>query len=333
MTYKIKGFIKLKQFFSKLKDMLNNFQKSSSKIIFADNEYIKLNFDEKYDIILSPSYYWVKKEKLPVSYTYQAKSYASAIFEGSIPKGNYNFLAQKKGEYFILFAYNDLDILQMLERIGIKSTQISKVYFAQSEFESINEPILLNENEALAKNDDILIKLPAKFLHNGISLKEAISSTQRSKNYINLSKFSQVIEPKSLYKALVALTILIVLYSAQFISLNNALKEQTKTQSEIYTKYKLPKTSIQLNSMIKNLENTAKKQKNLRNAIHEVLKTPLEKDEYLLELKQDSNKIELSYKLKSNENATKVKKYLEKNFKLSSAKLANDKFIVEMSYE
>lgn len=323
----------MKQFFSKIKDIFNNFQKSNSKIIFADNEYIKLSFDEKYDIILSPSYYWVKKEKLPVSYNYQAKSYASSVFEGNIPKGNYNFLAQKKGENFILFAYNDLYILEMLEKIGIKSTQISKVYFAQNEFEDIQKPILLNENEALVKNDDILIKLPAKFLNENISLKEAISSTQRSKSYINLSKFSQVIEPKSLYKALIALTILIVLYSAQFLSLNKTLKEQTKAQSEIYTKYKLPKTSIQLNSMIRNLENVSQRQKNLRNAIYEVLRTPLQKGEYLLELKQESTQLSVSYKLSSNENANKIKQYLEKSFKLSSAKIANDKFIVEMSYE
>ncbi len=64
----------------------------SSVIGLIDKYTAKVNVKDRINIILTPSYYWVKRAVLEVPFTFQALKYAPSIFEGILPEGHFLIL-------------------------------------------------------------------------------------------------------------------------------------------------------------------------------------------------------------------------------------------------
>ena len=155
--------------------------KKNSDIIFihTNNAYDLGN--GRYNIILSPAFYWIKKENVGVGSIFSAKKIASAVFEGEIPENEYKYFAKKtsqKGEYYF-FAYNEKEILNKLKTLGVEIRNIKAIYFAQNEFEDIANPISINKKTAIIQKDGIISLAPANFI------KEILQKSQKLQYIIN----------------------------------------------------------------------------------------------------------------------------------------------------
>lgn len=321
-----KGSVRLRAFFNNFKDLFA----SKNDVILVDDD---VQNTDKIDIVLSPRFYWVKKQTLPLKYEYQAKSYAKSVFEGCIPSGNYTYLAKKHNDEFLLFAYDDAFIVSELEKMGINFSKVQNVYFSQIEFLNIDEAIKINDNFSLAKHDDIIIKMPNQMLKSSILFQEVLRRYELPKYSINLNKFNKIIDSKKTIFISILLVFLIFLYGIEFFLLQNEYKNLEQKQESLQVKYKLPRTSLQTNAIIDRLNKQKNEQTNLREKLSYLLKLPLAKNDFASEISISLNKITCIISLKNQDQKDKYTAYLQKHFKILQKSEKKNMIIYELSYD
>ena len=120
-----------------------------------------INVDKSINIMLSPQFYTLKREALPVKYAYQAKKIAPSLFEGLLEnKGTYEYAVFKEEDDWVFVAYNIEEITAFLTSKGIPPEKIAKVYFAQESVTAFSLPVLLNEKEVLTVLDNTVVVVP-----------------------------------------------------------------------------------------------------------------------------------------------------------------------------
>jgi len=333
MTYTQKGLVPLK-LLSKLniQQLLPKSSRSSVRLL-VDDAPINTYSDKSVDIILSPRFYWVKIESLPVKFTHQAKAYAESIFEGAIPDGAYSYAVCKVGDKFCFFAYDDAQILAQLAELGLNQSMIGNVYFAQTELANLDNPIILNDSQALITHEDLVIKVPRAITQDAVAF-ERIQSNLPSSNFrINLHKINQWIEPKKLTTLFVLLALLILAFGGHYFYLYQAHKNQSSILASLRQDYKLPATNIQLDALYRQLSNIDNSQKSLRESINHALRAPLNKGEFITQLTLEKRKIDLKAQLSQPQRAEAIKAYLEKHFAVISMRMAGNALEAELEYE
>jgi len=113
------------------------------------------------NIMLTPQFYTLKKEELPLKYLYQAKNIAPSLFDGFLEDAHkYNYLVYREENEWIFIAYDLVAISDFLVSKGIKLEQIGKIFFAQQASSSFTAPVLLGEREALITLDNTVVIIP-----------------------------------------------------------------------------------------------------------------------------------------------------------------------------
>jgi len=148
---------------------------------------------EPVNILLTPQFYTLKKEILPVSYAYQVKKLAGSLFEGLLDReGAYDFFVYKEDEHWIFIAYDMEKITAFLQTKGFNQGDVSKIFFAQQSVEKFTAPYVLGDQDALVVLDETVVVVPASALSSekssslkfdryftpkkGVSLEDASSS-------------------------------------------------------------------------------------------------------------------------------------------------------------
>jgi hypothetical protein len=116
---------------------------------------------ESVNIMLSPQFYTLKKEELPVKYAHQAKKIAPSLFDGLVDSdGTYEYAVLQEEDKWVFIAYDDAEIKAFLSSKGIKYEQVEKVYFAQEALASFSHPMPLGEKESLVVLDNTVVVVP-----------------------------------------------------------------------------------------------------------------------------------------------------------------------------
>jgi len=119
------------------------------------------SLSDSVNIMLTPQFYILKKEKLPIKYLYQAKRIAPSLFDGLLEDvQKYDYLVYKEKEEWIFIAYDLEAISNFLLSKGIKPEQVSKIFFAQQASSSFTAPVLLGEKDALVSLDNTVVMIP-----------------------------------------------------------------------------------------------------------------------------------------------------------------------------
>jgi len=240
------------------------------KIIFLDPHTSITLSDEKVDIILSPSLYWVKRIKLPVKYVRDAKKLLVSLFEDVLPDGDYSYSVYKDDEYFFIFAYEDRVILNLLVARGISSNNIYSIHFAQSELDKIDGAMKINEKQSIYVKDSIVTLVPCCWIEEKGNLD--LKNIKLSNHTINLQQFGHIVDSSSLKKIAAILVIFIVLiFSELFIVNSNVNKIQMQTQ-ELTSKYKLKPTMFQNKAVLKKYKSIHATQTKFRQEMSKALK-------------------------------------------------------------
>jgi hypothetical protein len=113
------------------------------------------------NIMLTPQFYTIKREELPVKYAYQAKRIAPSLFDGLLEDvQNHKYFVVKEENNWLFIAYDVEKIKTFLEQKGIEIAQVSKVYFAEQVVDLFTAPMLLGEKEALVNLNGTMTVLP-----------------------------------------------------------------------------------------------------------------------------------------------------------------------------
>lgn len=119
------------------------------------------------NVMLTPQFYTLKKEAIPVKYAYQAKKIAPSLFDGLLEEaGEYEYIVFKEElndeEQWVFIAYDMAKITDFLESKGIDAEKVSKVHFAQQSLDKFRQaPLSLGEYDSLTVIDDTVVVVPS----------------------------------------------------------------------------------------------------------------------------------------------------------------------------
>jgi hypothetical protein len=302
------------------------------RAVLVDDKTPQLDDKEIVDLILSPKYYWVKIEELPVKYAFQAREYAPSLFDGYIPEGDYSYKAVKKEGKFLLFAYNTKDILESLQALGVKMSQVHSVYFAQTEL--LDRSLKINELNALITHNGKVIKVPLFMAGECEVQKNEPLNVTVSKNKIKLGKFVRFYEKRGAFAGIIyVLAFLIVLFAGEFLYLKSVANAKAAQKEEIIQRYSLPPTELQLKALSKQYDKINNQQKAIRSALGNIFKFPLLSDEYFKNIDLSSSEISLTLHINNKNRANIVQDYLKKTFVIDEFKDDSLDIKIKMRYE
>lgn len=148
-----------------------NFTGNSKTLILAHTSMDAVTLSQDVNVMLTPQFYTLKKEPLPVQYAYQAKRIAPSLFEGLLEEGkSYEYMVWQEEEEWVFIAYDLEMITAFLEHKGFVLEHISKLFFAQQSAELFTAPLLLGSNEALVLLDNVIVVVPKIALDEDASL-------------------------------------------------------------------------------------------------------------------------------------------------------------------
>jgi len=215
---------------------------SNGKLILLHKNLRGVPKATKYDILLSPQFYILKREKVPVKYAFQAKKLAPSILEELLPDNfNYEFIVKKDGEFWQFFAYSPKEIEEYLSNCcNISLNKIGKIYFAdQLNKVLIRVPIGVDEKNALTLIDNKATIVPRSMLSSDSYAK--FTSRIRPKNGYNFKPTSKAKSNSKIDKGAIVASILFVLFGGVYIfeglSYKKALTKEEQKISELLNDY------------------------------------------------------------------------------------------------
>ena len=276
--------------------------KNRYRLLFFRKESDFKNVKDKVVLILSPEFYWIKKIEFDVKNIKSAKKIAPSLFEGSLPHNNFEFKILKQKRDFFAIAYDPEEIKEAIKKSGLLGDNVKRVYFAQKEFENINECIELDDFFSLAKVEDIWTKIPKVCTQGSKTLDEVLNEIKLSDFFVTLNKRREFFVNEKILRVAAASFLLFCL--AQGIRLYSYEKEIKSLENKELTLLKnesLPSTLIQLRSIEKRLDKKLKKsmvQKKVIKYLSKLsikgvkpIKISIKKDEVVLELSSDDKTV------------------------------------------
>lgn len=257
--------------------------KSKTRKLFLDpykSEAVEINKGEKLDIILSPSLYWVKKMKLPITNIREVKKLLPSIFEDTLPSSHYSYTAYKKGDEFFIFAYDDKKILDLLHKKEIIIAQIHSVHFAQTEFIALEGAVGINEAQAMYLKDEVLLLAPLEWMSHTQNLK--LENIQLSKETIKLQQFGHIVDNNNLYKIGLFMMVLALIFVIEIFITSSRRDVVLDSKDTLFSKYGLQPTMMQNRSTFSKYNKIYETQMQLREYLSYFLSMKLEDGQKIL---------------------------------------------------
>ena len=143
-----------------------NFMTNNKELLLVHTSMYTVRLTHLVNVMVTPQFYTVKKEALPVKYAYQAKKIAPSLFDGLLDEGGtYEYLVFKEQideeETWVFIAYDMEKITAFLESKGIDTNKVSKLFFAEQSLEYFRPaPLGLGEHDALTVIDNTVVVVP-----------------------------------------------------------------------------------------------------------------------------------------------------------------------------
>ncbi len=149
------------------------------------------------DIMLTPQFYSLKKETLPLKYAFQAKKIAPSLFDGLLENAeNYDYFVYREGETWVFIAYDLEEINHFLLSKGIRSEQVGKIYFAQQALDAFTAPVLLGTKDALAAIDGSVVLIPQAALQEDAEILAVDESFTPRNGVVLQGEFNSLLSKK-----------------------------------------------------------------------------------------------------------------------------------------
>jgi len=291
-----------------------------------------LHKKEKVNLILSPSFYWVKVFTIPVDTPNKALFLLPNLFEDYFDIAGYSFYVIKIAEnQYLSFAYDEEKIIQKLKSLDIAQNKILNIYFAQNEFQN---HLNLEEQKAFGYGDEVfiyekelLLKIPNNLVNDATIPQIELSKIVFSEHFIQLHSYKKLTSNKSVQFAssiLLGFSILLFIQTFLFKQMANEYPNKMET---IKQQYNLPPTTIQANAIVEEYDKTTREYKRYRDAIGVVVSANTIPNVTIEGITLENNKLLVTYKTSK---AQQVEDYLKKEFRKVTSTLKDGKIDIRI---
>ena len=302
--------------------------KSKAQAFFVDVDGPSYEGSAKVNVILSPSMYWVKRVELPVKYLRDVRSLIPSLFEEHLPEGKYSYYTYKDGDSFLIFAYNDKEVLDLIAEKGISAANMRNVYLAQSELSALDAPKQITENSILSVENGVVVKLPAVMAPDAEMLE--LEDHNYSKHTIHLTRFNQIADKKSQMVFGAILLILILMFSVEWLITSSKVSSIMKKQESVFSEHHLQSTFFQNEAIYSKLNNTFDRQTRIRDIMNLALTLKLKPEERFEQIALEKRKVVIVIKTASKAQGDKRLSKLKKRFQRTSARFDNGIYVMEI---
>jgi hypothetical protein len=182
------------------------------------------------DLMLSPQFYTLVREEIPIKYHYQARAIAPSLFEGLLEEGgSYQYFVTRHEEEWLFIAYDVQKIVAFLQERGIASSAVSRLFFAQEASEAFDMPMSLSSSEALVLIDGNVTVVPKAILGD-VSFQPFVEAFRPSGGGVRLSidsgKLLSFSDTMTLVAILVLFGIVYLVEASRYSGENKEIQEQ-----------------------------------------------------------------------------------------------------------
>lgn len=301
---------------------------SKAKAYFVDVDSPASLLEGPLNIILSPALYWVKRVTLPVKYLREVRALIPSLFEENLPEGKYSYSTYKDGDSFLIFAYNDKQVLDLLAEKGVSSANIENVYLAQSEFDTIEAPLKSSESSVLSLQNGVVVKLPAALAPEALPLN--LQQHTFSKHNIHLTRFNQIADKKSQMVFASILGFLIIMFTSEWLITASQVSAILEKQEEVFSSHNLPSTSFQNEAIYAKLNTTFERQSRIREILNLALTIKLKPQEQMQHVALEKEKIVIEIKTESESSGAAALSKLKKTFKHTNTRFQDGTYTLEV---
>jgi hypothetical protein len=270
------------------------FKKEYTPLFLDEQREIVVDTQKEYNIILSPSLYWVKRVTLPLKNANEVKKIVQTLFEDILPSGSYSYDVVKEEDTFLIFAYEDEQIKELVIKKGLSLSKLNAVTFAQLALPKSDKVYKVSATQALTFKEDIALLLPLEWFHRYEALRESDFLT--TKHRVMLNQFSHTIDAKILYKLTIILGLFLVLLVFEYATLSKQKEEIVAQKEKLFSKYNLKPTMMQNRAIVQKYEKIDTEAKKLREYLYMSLNLPLKKGESIEKVAYKKHLLELSFK-------------------------------------
>ena len=246
-----------------------------NKKLFLDKDFClgdtSIDIDANYNIILSPSLYWVREEQIPVRFSYQAHKLLPLLFEDTLPEGEYAYALSKKakeGSEYYIFAYDSQKITQLLKNHNIDIGRCS-LYFAQNELTQY-ERVAIGEHSYIDTINGIAVVVPLTCEEGCENIATLLNKVVLSDERVTINTFDKRLSLQTTIKITAVLSLFIVGFFIEAIYYSNYTSTLDEKREKLIENWGIPTTSIQQNSIIKRLKKLNSEQMKIRDVVTKI---------------------------------------------------------------
>ena len=226
----------------------------------------------KYDLVLSPQFYIVTREKIPVKYAFQAKKLAPSILDDLLPADDrYEFEVKRDGDSWLFFAYSPKEIEEFLKSCcNIPSHRIGKIYFADQLKEVLKKlPIGIDEENAITLVDGLATIVPRSMLQSDRYAR--FTSKLRPKHSYTFKQFSKKAKDTKLSKgSIIAASLLFLLGLFFFLDgygYKRAISKEEVRLDKLYEENPQLRSKLVRDSIKEKYEKIERRERSIRNLL------------------------------------------------------------------
>ena len=223
---------------------------SNKELLLVYKGMEKLSLDHSVNIMLTPQFYTMKKEELPIKYLYQARKIAPSLFDGLLDEnGTYEYFVFREEDHWIFIAYDPEEIRAFLLSKGISPEYLSKLFFVQQAQHIFMQPVMLRDREVLMTIDGTVAVVPKSVLSEEVQ----IDSFKK-----HFTPRSGVVLPGNRHaiinrKEAVSLAIIFLIFASVFFTegweYSRGLKAQNKEMQSLLEAYPALQSKMQRESI------------------------------------------------------------------------------------
>ena len=245
---------------------------SNGRLVLLHNALKEVKKASKYDLVLSPQFYMVKREKLAVKYAYQAKKLAPSVMEDLLPNEyGYEYVVKKDGDGWLFYAYRPKEVENFIKGCcGVNASKIGNIYFAD-QLKSVLEklPVGIDEYYALSLIDGFATIVPRKMLSSDRYAK--FSSKLRPRKSVAFKPSNRVDKDSGFSKmGIIVASILALLgltYIVEGYSYKRSANSELAANSELYSQYPQLQSKLTRDSIKSKYNSIEKRQRAIRENI------------------------------------------------------------------
>ena len=301
-----------------------NFTGSNKELLLIHKEIKQPIVTEIVNVMLTPRFYTLKKEILPIKYAYQAKRIAPSLFDGLLEASRqYEYMVYKEAEFWVFLAYDLEMIMDFLQNKGIALEQVSKLFFAQQAVEHLDKPVFLSDAEALVGLDGIATVIPRSALGDEVSSLRVDKAFTPKKGVVIQGTYGSILSLKQtvMFASVCLLFAMMFFVEGLRYGSDGGADEEMQTLLSSHPSLQSSYARESIMTKFKTLDNIErKKRESVKNLSEMIFKGVT-----LLSFQMDDKQFEARFSCKDAEIANRIKTLAQKySFKTSAFTGSND---------